>query len=209
MVVRTEFTKQQSIGISNAGLKDGRAPQYVTVQLTGIDSPALNASSGFDPKDNNPASVRNVEAGRYRAQISTHGPWYVQSAAIGQTDLLREELVVGQGGEQRPIEVLLRDDGGSITGTVISDNNAVPAVLLVVAERRATPPQVQNASERGFTLNNLAPGDYMLFAFDSTDGLEYTSREALEPYASQAAHVSVNSNGSSNVTLKLIRRGEP
>jgi len=141
-------------------------------------------------------------------QISPRGPWYVQSAAHGQSDVLREDLVVAQG-DASPIEIVLRDDGGSVAGSATSDNVAVPAVVLVVPERRSTAPQTQYASERGFTINTLAPGDYQLFAFDSVDGLEYTNREALEPYASRATHVTVNSKGNATVTLTLIKRGEP
>ena len=209
VVVRTDFTKQQGSGISNAGLKDSGPRQYVSLQLISVDG-TQSAFSNYDPKDSNgPVVVQNLEAGRYAVQISPHGAWYVQSATHGQEDLLREPLVVGPGGEQRPIEIVLRDDGGLIAGSVTSDNNPVPAVVLVIPERRSTMPLTQYTSERGFNINNLAPGDYMLLAFDSADGLEYTNREALEPYLSRAAHVSVSSNGSASATLTMINRGEP
>jgi hypothetical protein len=211
VVVKAEFTNQQS----SAGVASGigvvgfsSKPQYASVQLTGLDG--VNSSySTFAAQDNNASlSLRNVEPGRYAVQISPHGPWYVQSATHGQTDVLREDLVVAQG-DASPIEIVLRDDGGSVAGSATSDNVAVPAVVLVVPERRSTAPQTQYASERGFTINSLAPGDYLLFAFDSVDGLEYTNREALEPYASRAAHATVNSKGNATVTLTLIKRGEP
>ncbi len=212
VVVKTEFTNQPSStdvtgGISKAGY-DRKPAQDASVQLTGLDG-ATSVYSTYDAADNNaPLTVRNVEPGRYAVQISPHGPWYVQSATHGQTDVLREDLVVAQG-DASPLEIVLRDDGGSVAGTATSDNVAVPAVVLVVPERRSTAPQTQYASERGFTINTLAPGDYLLFAFDSVDGLEYTNREALEPYASRAAHVTVNSRGTATVTLTLIKRGEP
>lgn len=212
VVVKTEFTNQPSSadvqgGISKAGY-DRKPAQYASVQLTGLDG-ATGVYSTYEAADNiAPLSLRNVEPGRYTAQVSPHGPWYVQSATHGQTDLLREDLVVAQG-DASPIEIVLRDDGGSVAGSATSDNVAVPAVVLAVPERRSTAPQTQYASERGFTINTLAPGDYLLFAFDSVDGLEYTNREALEPYASRATHVTVNSKGTATVTLTLIKRGDP
>jgi hypothetical protein len=212
VVVKTEFTNQQSSPSVGGGIgvvgSSGKPAQTASVQLTGLDG-ATSVYSTYDAADNNaPLTLRNVEPGRYTVQIVPHGPWYVQSAARGQSDVLREDLVVAQG-DASPIEIVLRDDGGSVAGSATSDNVAVPAVVLVVPERRSTAPQTQYASERGFTINTLAPGDYLLFAFDSVDGLEYTNREALEPYASRATHVTVNSKGNATVTLTLIKRGEP
>ncbi len=212
VVVKTEFTNQPgspSVGSGIGTVGSSSSPrQYASVQLTGLDG-ATSVSSTYDADNNAPLTLRNVEPGRYTVQISPHGAWYVRSATYGQADLLQEDLVVGQGGDARPLEVVLRDDGGSVAGSVTSDNVAVPAVVLVMPERRSTVPQTQYASERGFTINTLAPGDYLLFAFDSTDGLEYTNREALEPYASRAMHVTVGSKGSATATLTLIKRGEP
>ncbi|MBZ5628163.1 MAG: carboxypeptidase-like regulatory domain-containing protein [Acidobacteriia bacterium] len=217
IVVRTDFTKQQSSpisgsiggGVTSLGFPDRSPMQYASVQLIGLDNTRMNGFPMMErAPDNASFALQNVEPGRYAAQISPHGPWYVQSATYGQTDLLREDMVVAPG-DGRPIEITLRDDGGSIAGSVTSDNVAATAIVLAVPERRSTPPQPHFASENGFTISLLAPGDYLLFAFDSTDGLEYTNREALEPYASRATRVSVSNNSSANVTLTLIKRGAP
>jgi hypothetical protein len=208
VVVKTESTNQSSSADVAGGTTTAKPGQYPTVILTGLEG-TTSVYSTYDAQDSNaPVSLRNVEPGRFAMQIVPHAPWYVQSAAHGQSDLLREDLAVAQG-DASPIEIVLRDDGGSVSGSATSDNIAVPAVVLVVPERRSTAPQTQYTSERGFTINALAPGDYLLFAFDSVDGLEYANREALEPYASKAAHVTLNSKGSATVTLTLIKRGEP
>jgi hypothetical protein len=81
--------------------------------------------------DNATFALRNVEPGRYAVQISPHGPWYVQSATYGQTDLLRDDLVVTPGGGA--IEIVLRDDGGSVSGSVMSDNTPANAMVLAGA----------------------------------------------------------------------------
>jgi hypothetical protein len=206
VVVRTEFSQNSSTGITSAALKNDGPARYVSVHLTGLDEIQSEANGG---RENQSLTLQNVEPGRYGVQISPHGPWYVASASYGQADLLHDDMVVTAGGDARAIEIVLRDDGGSIAGSVVSDNNAVPAIVLAIPERRPTNPKTQYTSERGFTINGLAPGDYMLLAFDAADGLEYTNPEALEPYASRATHVTVSSKGTANVTLTPIKRGEP
>lgn len=209
VVVRTEFSQNSATGVSSASMKDAGPARYVSLQLIGLDEASAAAYANMYGAGNQSLTLQNVEPGRYAAQISPHGPWYVASASYGQADLLRDEMVVTAGGDARGIDIVLRDDGGSLSGSVTQDNVAVPAVVLVVPERRSTVPQTQSASERGLTINTLAPGDYLLYAFDTVDGLEYTNRDALEPYTSQATHVTVNSKGTAQVALTLIQRGEP
>jgi hypothetical protein len=53
----------------------------------------------------------------------------------------------------------------------------------------------------------LAPGEYLIYAFDS-DRLEYTNPDVLQAYASQAAHVTLSPNQKLQVALELIRTGD-
>ncbi|MFI5106475.1 MAG: hypothetical protein ACHP79_16245, partial [Terriglobales bacterium] len=54
----------------------------------------------------------------------------------------------------------------------------------------------------------LAPGDYKVFAFDSTDGLEYTNPSVLSRYSSKAARVSIMPKATSSVSADLIHKDE-
>jgi hypothetical protein len=211
IVVNTDFTRTHDDSGRPKGMIGKLAPrQYVSVSASRIDDARSDVYSSMEGPDRPLQTLRGVEPGVYAVQITPVGPWYVKSATYGQTDLLREELVVSQGGDVRAIEVVVRDDGGSVSGSVMSDNAPVDAMVLVVPERRTAAWQPQYASERGgFRINTLAPGEYLLFAFDSVEGLEYTNREALEPYASRATRVTVSNNSSATVTLSLIKRGEP
>ena len=57
-------------------------------------------------------------------------------------------------------------------------------------------------------MNGLAPGDYLVYAFDHADKIEYTNPEALQPYASQATPVTLSANQETHVMLTLIHAGE-
>jgi len=56
--------------------------------------------------------------------------------------------------------------------------------------------------------DSLPPGDYLLFAFDHVEGLEYANRDVLQNYASQATHVTLSPNQRTKVTLEIIRTTE-
>ncbi len=54
----------------------------------------------------------------------------------------------------------------------------------------------------------MAPGNYLVFAFDRADKIEYTRPDALQPYASQATHVTLSPNQDARVLLNLIHTGD-
>jgi hypothetical protein len=62
--------------------------------------------------------------------------------------------------------------------------------------------------QNGFTFNGLAPGEYLIYAFDYADRLEYSNPDVLQAYASQAAHVTLAPNQKTQVVLDLIRTGD-
>jgi hypothetical protein len=131
---------------------------------------------------------------------------YVDAAQCGGTDLLRESLAVGQE-FPAPIRIRLRDDGGRLSGNVVSDGpNAGEATVLLIPDR--APKQIRSVMAEGngqFQSPKLAPGDYAVLAFDSVAGIEYTNPEVMNRYSSNATRVSVTSNGESRVTVNLLR----
>ena len=60
----------------------------------------------------------------------------------------------------------------------------------------------------GFSLNALAPGEYLVFAFDRAGKIEYSNADALQPYAAQAAQVTLSPNQETHVALNLIHTGD-
>lgn len=154
--------------------------------------------------------LQDVEPGKYTAEVMAWGPWYVQSAQYGPTNLLSEDLTIAPG-QTYPIEIVLRDDGATLTGNLnSSEKGATFATAVVVpqpASRRGAKAS-QFSSQSGFTMNGLAPGDYLVFAFDGADQIEYANPDALQPYASQATHVTLSPSQETNVVLNLIRTGE-
>ena len=155
--------------------------------------------------------LQNVDPGKYSVDLIPHGAWYVQSAQYGQTNLLNDNLSIASAGQAYPMEIVLRDDSATLTGTVkSSDGTAAQATVLAVSEPASnlSPKTTRSSAQNGFTLNGLAPGEYLVYAFDYADGIEYANPNVLQAYASQAAHVTLSPNQKTQVALDLIRTGD-
>ncbi|MBO0912517.1 MAG: carboxypeptidase regulatory-like domain-containing protein, partial [Acidobacteria bacterium] len=149
--------------------------------------------------------LSDVPPGRYSVEVETQGNWYVQSAQSGSTDLLHEQLTVTAGAHVPPIEVVIRDDGATLSGHVDTGESQKPATVVLIPEQDpGNEARVANTAPGGsFFLSNLAPGSYSVLAFDRADGLEYSNPDVMGAYSAQAAHVSLQPNGQSQIAVEL------
>lgn len=151
--------------------------------------------------------VRRVEPGLYSVDIRPNSGWYVESALYGSIDLLTEDLTVPEGGATEAIEIALKNDGASVSGTV-RGRGATPASGMVLLVSGRAPRMVKEAQivNGAFTLGDLAPGSYRAVAIDRTDDLEYRNPEVLRDYLTKAQDVTVGSKQESRVDLELVQR---
>ncbi len=163
--------------------------------------------------------LRNVDTGKYAVEATPQGSWYVQSAEYGQTNLLTDDLVLTAGAPALPIEIVLRNDGASLAGTVSAHDGAdASATVVALAERTPnaspkiayySPPRDKSTQDTaGFMMDSIAPGDYLVLAFDHADRVEYANPEVLQNYLSRATHVTLAAGQQAKVTLDLIRTGD-
>ena len=201
----------------STGARESGPP--ISVRLVGASPGTGEAYASFDnPQVPRTLSLRNVEPGRYTAVLDARDSWYVASAEYGQSNLLTDDLVLNAGAPPLPLTIVLRNDSASLAGSVnVPDGFASQVAIVAVPERRAKaspgltywfPPREKNGPPPEFRLDSLAPGDYLVFAFDHADGLEYSNRDVLENYISQSAHVTLAPNQPSKVRLDLIRTAE-
>jgi len=184
----------------------------VSVRLIPTEALALEHSSTFVQQSpgHETMALQDVDPGRYVAEVTAWGPWYVRSAQYGPVNLLTDDLTITPG-QAYPLDIVLRDDGATLTGNFkASEQVGLSATLLVV------PPPSSNrgikavpfSAQNGVTMTGLAPGDYLVYAFDHADSLEYASPDALQPYSSQATHVTLSPGQETRIELNLIRNGE-
>ncbi len=178
------------------------------------------------PNDNDLA-LENVRPGRYWLNVSP-SLGYVASAVAGGTDLLRQPLVVGPGGASLPIDIVLRDDGATIDGTV-DGMPAVPAggssAAAITGPIRMPPgPSVYCiplpdspgrftatwVSPQGtFQFQQLPPGAYRVLAFDRQQNeLEYQNAQVMSGYDDQGPIVRLGPRQTEQVRVSLISTKE-
>jgi len=201
----TERTRGTSLGAPGHGAN--------AVYLRFLGEPARLPSPEFiftvGPGANN--NVNGVDPGVYAVEISPNraDDFYVDRAQCGGIDLLREDLTLGRGVDS-PIRIALRDDGGRLSGNVVSDGDDAPRATVLVIPDQAPKQikQIPSVISRGkgqFQSPMLAPGDYTVLAFDNVAGIEYTNPEIMNVYSANATHVSVTANSESRVNVNLIR----
>ena len=179
----------------------------VQVEMHSLDYAQLEFRSEYGPiKDG--FRVRGVAPGRYSVRATPMFGGYVQSLRCNGVDLLREPVIVGEGGDVAPIEVVLRDDGAMLQAKIPAAGAEQQVQIVVFPDPMTSEPQV---TARGFGnqigLGPLPPGTYKVFAFDSNEEFE-TSAETMAKYAAQAASVTVGANENASVVLELIHIGD-
>ena len=193
---------------SNSGPVNPQRPP-LTAHLMPADINATEVFSNYD-QGSNGLALQNVDFGTYTVDLKPRPPWYVQSAMYGQTNVLYDDISVSPG-QSYSLDVVLRDDSASISGTLKAQNGTPQRATIVVLPQpssKVEPHTVQISGDSSFNVSGLAPGEYLVFAFDRVDGIEYASADAMDAYASQAAHVTLTPNQQAQVQLDLIHAGK-
>jgi hypothetical protein len=201
-----ERTKPLEVNSRNS---DGSAgPNFpISVHLIAAGSEHPDVFSSIEGGPDHPSvAVRGIEPGRYRPEIrhSWGDQWYIASAICGDTDLFREELTVLPG-DSRVINVVMRDNGATLQGTVQPNLESAAATVVIVPD--ASPLNIVSlqSNDRGqFQVGGLAPGNYKVFAFDHVEKFEFANPDVLGDYVGRAAQIDLQPNEKGSVEVELI-----
>ena len=182
----------------------------VSVHLSAVNASDPDAYSRIGVTGNGRVmTLEQVQPGRYIAEITPQDGWYVAAADYAGTNLLTDEMTV-RSGSSTPMQVVVRDDGASLTGTVKMPDEAVGVMVVLVSQRSTQewPRRAPCFPSGEFNFSGIPPGDYMVFAVDEVDNLEYANADAMRPYLSRATHVTLSAGQKGNASISLIGAGE-
>lgn len=214
----TNFAAQETP--SDTQQPDRRRSSNVRVSLSPIDELKLfPMGSGYlqaEESQGQDLTIPNVRPGRYRVIVNA-AIGYAASIQSGGKDLMHQPLVIGLGGSVAPIEVVLRDDGAEVDGTLEGDN-INPATIAAEAEtlRLTHLVYLRPVKEGGhllptqawqgtFRFNQVPPGDYLAVAFeqspqDPPDGIE----EKIDSLSSKGQMIHLETGQKLSLKLKLV-----
>jgi hypothetical protein len=195
--------------------KPAPMPGYwnVSLEATGPDEPPrpFVAAPPQGGALGAPLTIRDLEPGNYRLQVNTVAPWYVASASCGGIDLTHEFFSVAGSAAGCTMQVVLRDDSASLHWSLGTNNEselepifiyAIPLENLTQAVANADQPEKAGAREG--SIEGLAPGRYLVLAFDRDQQLAYKEADALQKYSSLGKEVTLTAGSTSEVQLDLV-----
>ena len=202
----------QAVAPSTGRGRPGRLAQrngQVFLRLISLSKIHNDAFSGFGGSPDNPDMfLQNVEFGKYAVEVNASGGgWYVASVTYGATNLDNDPIDIEPGPSQ-PIEIVMKDDVASLSGTVTGNDDANQSATVLVVPARASA-RIRSFPVTGngtFQASNLAPGQYKVYCFDSIKDLEYANPEVMKQYSGSATDVSLDPNNTGSVTVQMIKR---
>lgn len=209
IAVKTDFTNAQSNDVGaliSRGNSRQTYRQYVQVMLHRVGE---QNSFGTQMDPNGDMTLRGIEPGKYHVEFyPMGGNVYVQSATFGNTDLLHDDLLIASGGDQQPIEVVLRDDAASITGNADCGTTQCWVLVLPDSNSSFSPRQVFVPPTGSFQAAGLPPGSYHVYAFDRLDGIEYTNPDVMKSYDGTAQTVTLSAGQKTQIDLQMTKTGD-
>jgi hypothetical protein len=221
-----EFTSAENTEVSESS--GGRA-SFVRVSLEPADEfevqrgrpRGLVLLPQSDETESQPRLIEDVAPGSYWVNASQVYGGYVASIKCGETDLLRNPLVVSAAGLHDPVELTLRDDGAQIDGAVenlprSSGSSAIqsaqpPAYIYLIPTQESTG-QYRDAwasPDGTFSITQIHPGRYQVLSFDRPQPeLDYRNDAAMRKYEHWEQEIQLLPRQFVHLQLRLISRGD-
>jgi hypothetical protein len=210
VIVNSEFSVASDPSQPNA------AP---AVALTAVFADGIGPSSSINTSDAAQPVLNLSQPGRYWIETESYGnaATYVSSITSGGVDLAANPLVVQPGSVPAAIEIALRNDPGTITGQIDSQNPGAAAnpntpgaesqvwvYAIPLFPTTASMHNVMPNSDGQFSFNNLPPGSYRVVACDSRQEIDYHTPEGLAAWAGKGQTVTVDPAGAASVQLTVV-----
>jgi hypothetical protein len=144
--------------------------------------------------------------GSYRLTARNSGAWYVKSVNYGDSDLLREELVVAPGAAGTPIRVVVSNEMGSLQGTVKLNGDPSTCWIYLIPTNAGiqTAFTTRSNTSGSYSFAHLPPGSYQAVAFERRHSADYQDPESIAPFSAQVHSISINAGDKPTLNLDAV-----
>lgn len=176
--------------------------------LEPLPSGGLSARLGTDGRFLFPS----VPAGSYALEVSgVPLGLYLKSATMTGQDVLASGLEITPGRQPGELELVLNARGAQLAGVVVNGRQepAAEAQILLAPDPgrpdREYRYKIVHADSSGrFTISGIAPGQYMLYAWENADMTTLLDPDILKLYGAQGVPVSLGENSHVELRLRAI-----
>ncbi len=153
-----------------------------------------------------------VPPGRYRLTASGGGQWHIQSAAVGATDLLLNDLVVGPGSAGGTLRILVSNQTGTVHARTNLPQNASAWMYLLPRGPSLIPIHPISLSSDGAGTSvataSVPPGAYTAVLLETHLQQDPRDPAFLASFASGLTDIEVQPNADTSFNLELAKRKE-
>jgi hypothetical protein len=214
VTVHEEFKSGQSVFGEEPAASDDGTParqrqvnvQVVLQSIEEFGSAPTVVSEPAPGTQENALLIQNIQPGRYRVHVQS-GIGYAASVVYGESNLLRQPLVVALGGSSQPMEITLRDDGVSVDGKI---EEAVEGHIyfLPLDEGSGEFREFHTGPDGSFGIAQLPPGAYRVLAFDTRQSdLACNDADTMRKLESKGQVIHLEAGQNEHLRLKLIQEG--
>jgi len=163
-------------------------------------------------------AIDGVLKGTHRLVVGSGLPlppgFYVKAARLGAADVLNGPMLL-DGPVSAVLEILLSSKAGQVEGMVSDERGRAVEINQVVLipdqhrERTELFKLVTSDSTGRFTISNVAPGEYKIFAWEALEAYSYYDPEVLKRYESLGKAIRVEESSKQKVDLRIIPAAVP
>jgi hypothetical protein len=207
-----ELPVPTSFSVSGTLVIDGTPPNPMPQLFVGLRTTPNQGVSQVTIKSDGAFQIDGMYPGAYSLMLP-QGPLYAKSILYGSQDVTGGVIPSLQPGID--LTITMGTDPGEVDGTVQAGTVEAGAPVNMVAVPEGAYAARQDMERFGsspaganFSMANLPPGDYKLFALESDDFGDLRNRDLLKLLEGKASPVTVHAGGHEQVSVTAISIGE-
>ncbi len=194
----------------------------VRVRLRDNDTVGFTVGFTGEPSDARGGFlIENVEPGEYAVTVNVpNGTLYLKRVLVGSEEIAPDAAITVEPGFSERLDVLLSPNGGRIQGAASTTDGepvANAAIILLppdtspttsASRMAATGSRTLTDGSGNYSLAGIAPGDYLLFAWEATAQVPFLDPEFMRRFAARGERVVIREGDELTVNLEAIPESE-